>query len=111
MLMLKPFEFISSFMAPEVIVSNKHSPYTQKADIWSLGVVLYTMLSGEYPFTSSSEVLGSELTFDESLSVAAVEILKKMIEKNVSNRYNIHNVLIDNWMTADAIDMANNLMA
>ena len=35
------------FMAPEVLLKVK---YNYKADIWSLGVLLYFMLFREYPF-------------------------------------------------------------
>ena len=34
-------------MAPEVI---KGSLYDEKADVWSLGTVLFQILTGEYPF-------------------------------------------------------------
>jgi len=44
------------FMAPEVIDGN----YQEKCDIWSLGVVLYMLVSGTLPFngTSKPEVYG-----------------------------------------------------
>lgn len=38
-------------MAPEVI---KGEAYSEKADIWSLGVILYEMIYGECPFQSNS---------------------------------------------------------
>ena len=38
-------------MAPEIL---KEEIYTLKADIWSLGVVLFEMLFGYCPFESSS---------------------------------------------------------
>ena len=40
------------YMAPE-IYSRK--PYTNKADIWALGVVFYQMLFGTYPFYAEKE--------------------------------------------------------
>merc|ERR1719198_1498193 len=36
------------FMAPEVI---QQKPYTQAADVWSLGILLYEMLEGDLPFS------------------------------------------------------------
>lgn len=35
------------FAAPEIVT---HTPYTNKIDIWSLGVTMYTLLSGTSPF-------------------------------------------------------------
>jgi serine/threonine protein kinase len=40
-----------AYMAPKVFLENC---YTVKADLWSLGVMTYLMLSGEFPFFSDS---------------------------------------------------------
>lgn len=34
-------------MSPEVVMN---SPYNDKADCWSLGVIMYVLLSGKQPF-------------------------------------------------------------
>lgn len=39
-----------SYMAPEIMIRQKYHP--QKVDVWAMGVVLYKMLTGEYPFGS-----------------------------------------------------------
>ena len=42
-----------AYMAPEIFNRTPYNPF--HAEIWSLGVLLYLMLQGLYPFLSSSE--------------------------------------------------------
>ncbi|XP_052871589.1 LOW QUALITY PROTEIN: ovarian-specific serine/threonine-protein kinase Lok-like, partial [Anopheles cruzii] len=39
------------YVAPEILQTNGSGSYTRKIDIWSMGVVLFTMLSGNVPFS------------------------------------------------------------
>ena len=50
------------YMAPE-IWSGK--AYDNKVDVWSLGVIMYYMLSGTHPFMGDTESIGERIQFDE----------------------------------------------
>ena len=56
------------FMAPELIDRKK---YDERVDIWAIGVILYYMLCGKYPFIGDDEdefndsIRKGKLTFRE----------------------------------------------
>lgn len=42
-----------SYMSPEIVSKTPHPPFT--SDIWSLGVLLSTMVTGQHPFKGSND--------------------------------------------------------
>jgi serine/threonine-protein kinase ULK/ATG1 len=77
------------YMAPEVL---KGEIYSNKADIWSLGVVLFEMIYGMCPFQSNSianliEVLNSkELQFPGPISPFLKNVITRMLTKDPIRR-------------------------
>ena len=77
------------YMAPEVL---RGEIYSNKADIWSLGVVLYEMLFGHCPFQSNSiakliEVLNTkQLEFPGTVSIFLKDLIMKMLTKDSAKR-------------------------
>jgi calcium-dependent protein kinase len=50
-----------NYMPPELMKGEKK--YTEKFDVWSLGVVAYVLLLGRYPFHGKSRELTSEVIY------------------------------------------------
>lgn len=43
-----------AYMAPECFVNSKGYQVDGRIDVWAIGVIIYSMLFGELPFTGSS---------------------------------------------------------
>ncbi|KAM6954438.1 cGMP-dependent protein kinase 1 [Aplochiton taeniatus] len=79
------------YMAPEIILNKGHST---SADLWSLGIFMFELLSGGLPFTDSDSVRlftatvrGVDLIdFPKSINKSASNIIKKLCRNNPSER-------------------------
>jgi len=94
-----------AYLSPEVIL--KH-PYNDKVDIWSLGILIYFILSGELPFMPKNHrrddmaklIVKQSLTFSEKLSKYsedALNLIASCLEKKAENRINIEEVVKHPW--------------
>jgi serine/threonine protein kinase len=82
------------YMAPEQIRNGR---VDARADLWSLGVVLYEMQSGRLPFESGSvhetlQAIAGPMPVDFStlppeVPSSLVAVLERMLDKDVAKRY------------------------
>ncbi|XP_030379319.1 ribosomal protein S6 kinase 2 beta [Scaptodrosophila lebanonensis] len=100
--------YTANFVAPEVL---KRQGYDLACDIWSLGVLLYIMLSGRTPFAStpndSADIIlkrigSGHIDFSISrwalISVPVKELLRQMLHIVPENRPTAAQILEHSWV-------------
>ncbi|XP_062434057.1 ribosomal protein S6 kinase beta-2 isoform X6 [Rhea pennata] len=77
------------YMAPEILVRSGHN---RAVDWWSLGALMYDMLTGSPPFTGENrkktidKILKGKLVLPPYLTPDARDLLKKFLKRNPSQR-------------------------
>uniref|UniRef100_A0A8C6UI99 non-specific serine/threonine protein kinase n=1 Tax=Neogobius melanostomus TaxID=47308 RepID=A0A8C6UI99_9GOBI len=100
--------YTANFVAPEVL---KRQGYDEGCDIWSLGVLLYTMIAGFTPFANGPEDTPNEILnrignghFSltggnwDTVSEAAKDLVSKMLHVDPHQRLTAKQVLRHPWI-------------
>ena len=92
------------YIAPEVLKES----YNEKCDIWSIGVILYLLLTGSVPFDGDNDeeiwkkIINQEINYSspklKSLSKEAKDFLKKLLIKNPDKRLSASGALEHMWI-------------
>jgi len=93
------------YVAPEI--ANSES-YNKGVDMWSLGVIMYTLLCGFPPFYSDDDEVLLELIRDgeydfpepywTSISDTAKDLVTHLLDKNTAKRYTIDHFMTHPWI-------------
>ncbi|CAG8494369.1 13473_t:CDS:2 [Acaulospora colombiana] len=111
------------YVAPEVLSQHGHG---KPVDIWSIGVIMYTMLCGYQPFYGDDQnalfesIMRGQYDYEEDywagISVHATDLIDKMLTLDPSKRITAQEALQHQWFqSATTVDILgtvrNNLSA
>jgi serine/threonine protein kinase len=81
----------AEYIAPEIL---KNEPFDHRADYYSLGMLLYKIIYGKFPFDNTNEIkifraqLEDEFLFpDSSYSAEIITVTKRLLNKDPEQRY------------------------
>ena len=100
------------YVSPEILQGN----YSEKCDIWSAGVILYILLSGDPPFNGPSDLTIykkiAEMQFDfpenkwSKISEEAKDLIRHMIAPE-NKRFTARQVMEHPWMNSTGENLNN----
>lgn len=97
-----------SYMAPEIVSKIEYAG--PPADIWALGVLLYALLCGRFPFKGQNDkelytnICKQDLPLPDHISRQGRQLLLRIFHKNPDKRPSTKDVLRDPWLQFSARD-------
>lgn len=109
---LSSFVGSSEYMAPEIVMGNK---YREEVDMWSIGCILYMLLSGNLPFGDEDDsclfdrILQSDYEFDKkcwgNTSTNAKSLISNLLVVDQKERWTVSETLQSNWFTKSSASL------
>ena len=89
------------YTAPEIWLKTPYSAF--KADIYSMGVILYALICAGFPFTQEDRLnyiaqkKPMKVEYPNKVSKSVQDLLSKMLENDPSQRFSLDNVKSHKW--------------
>ncbi|EJT98846.1 Pkinase-domain-containing protein, partial [Dacryopinax primogenitus] len=99
--LLDTFCGTTGYASPEMLLGNKYSG--REVDIWSLGVILYSLLCGGLPFDDDDEIIMRNRVIHgvypepDWLSEDARDLIRHILVKKPEARYSVKQILSHRW--------------
>lgn len=98
-----------NYIAPEVLEGR--SGHSYEVDIWSLGVIIYTLIIGKPPFETADvkatydRIKKNSYNFPEHVPIsdAAKDLITRILSKDPARRPNLDDILQHDFFTQGSI--------
>lgn len=90
-----------AYVAPEIVLGEE---YSCNVDIWSIGIITYTLLSGSLPFSSPDivncmeKIVKTEPKYDEKWPENVTSFIRKCLDKDKNSRPSATELLNHPWI-------------
>ncbi|XP_067112351.1 testis-specific serine/threonine-protein kinase 5-like [Osmerus mordax] len=87
-----------AYTAPEILLSRKYNG--EQADLWSLGVILFAMVTGKLPYQEKhpKKLQQQDLTFQTAVSSGVQDLIRKLLKWQPSCRLPLSQVNTHHWL-------------
>ncbi|KAF9527208.1 hypothetical protein CPB83DRAFT_793652 [Crepidotus variabilis] len=105
--LMETFCGTTGYASPEMLQGKKYQG--PEVDVWSLGIILYTLLTGTLPFDDDDEAVMREKIIEGEfedpawLSLESRDLIKNILTKDVPKRITIPQMLTHPWFTSQTL--------
>jgi len=85
----------TNYQSPEQAGNLK---VNSKTDVWSAGILLYWMLTFNFPFQTKQEIIGKPLRTKSTWSEDLVDFFSCVLDRCVETRYSVEECLNHTWL-------------
>ena len=94
------FDGTRVYAPPEWLLAGRYE--AGPAAVWSLGVLLYDMVTGDIPWEKDVQIVASPLTFTRQLSPECRHLVTSCLTRRVQDRIPLRDILTHPWMLQDS---------
>jgi len=86
-----------AYAAPEMLLGVQY--VGPEVDIWSMGIVLYSLVTGKLPFLNVVDMVVGQLTVPKTLSPDCGDLINRLLVVEVAQRATMNDIMQHPWVT------------